>query len=388
MKKTLTVITSLAACAVFGYLILSGDKSQDTEEDDHHHHEEFLHFSSSKAKEHGIDLRTVSKGNLQFRVRAPAEIEMISDSEAHVLPKVSGIAVTAYKNLGDSVESGEVIALLESKEMAEAKSNFLTMTKKAKLASGSFQRESSLFEKKLSSAQDYHEAESKNEEALIDLELARQKLLTLGLDSREIELLPNQSPDALRDYEIRSPIKGKIISRHITPGEYVTTDSEVYVVADLSSVWAEVNIFPQDRQHVSKGQEVNILSNDGVSAKGTVSYLSPVINKETRTSTALVKIDNPNEQWLPGSYVQAEFITQEVPVDTLVTKDSVQNVDGIDVVFVASDDGFIVQPVTIGRTDEESCEIISGLDQGMSYACKNTFLLKADLKKDEAEHMD
>lgn len=388
MKKTLTITASLAACAILGYLLLGSDPSHEDEHDHHSHEDEFLHFPPAKAEEHGITMNSAESGNLKFRARAPAEIVMVSDKVAHVLPKVSGIALAAYKNIGDSVEEGEVIATLESKEMAEAKSDYLCLRKKEKLASDIFKREASLYEKKLASAQEYNEAESGYEEAVIELELARQKLFTLGLTRAEIEQLPQQSTDLLRIYEIKAPLTGKIVERHLTSGEFVTTDAEVFVVADLSYVWAEAKIFPQDRQHVTNGQEVNILSNFGLATKGVVSFLSPVIDKETRTSTALVKIDNANGQWLPGSYVQAEFITNEVPVATLVAKDSIQNIDGVDVVFVASDDGFIVQPVTIGLTDDDFCEVLSGLDPGTPYACTKTFLLKADLKKDEAEHMD
>lgn len=388
MKKTLTITLAIAACALIGYNLIGSRTVIDEHEDDEHHHDDFLQFPSGQVKDYGIDMHVAAGGTLKYRVRAPAAIEIVSDKQAHIIPKVAGIAVTAHKNLGERVDAGELLATLESKEMAEAKSNYLTMLKKEKLASGAFARESSLYEKKLSSAQDFHTAENTREEALIDLELARQKLLTLGLDSAAIGNLPSESPDALRMYELRSPIAGKIISRQFTPGEYVNTDREVFVVADLSTVWAEINVFPQDRQHVRQGQVVTIVSNDGTSSKGTVSYLSPVIDKETRTSTALVSVDNADGQWLPGSFVQAEFITEEQPVDMLVPRESIQTIDGVDVIFVAADGGFIVQPVSIGRKDDTSCEIVSGLAPGAPYACKNTFLLKADLKKDEAEHMD
>jgi cobalt-zinc-cadmium efflux system membrane fusion protein len=355
---------------------------------DHDHHDDFLQFSTDQINEYGVEVRQASGGTLRLKVRAPAEISLVTDGQAHILPKVSGIAVAAYKNLGEEVAAGELLATLESKEIAEAKSTYLTALKKEKLAAGIFNREAGLYEKKISSEEEYRNSENAKDEASIELELAKQKLITLGLNPAEIVRLSAQSPDSLRLYELRSPIAGKVVSRHLVPGEYVTSDREVFVVADLSKVWAEVNVFPNDRQHVSQGQPVTITGNDGRTAQGTVSYLSPVIDAETRTSTALVELENGNGQWLPGAFVQAEFITEELPVALLVPKDSVQNIDGTDIVFVSADGGFDIKPVILGKSDDEYCEVLSGLEPGSGYACTNTFLLKADLKKDEAEHMD
>ena len=72
----------------------------------------------------------------------------------------------------------------------------------------------------------------------------------------------------------------------------------------------------------------------------------------------------------------------------LVPKEAIQNVDGQDVIFISEKDGFAVRPITTGRSDDRQQEVLDGLTVGETYACKNTFLLKAELKKDEAEHMD
>lgn len=387
MRKSTTIGTTLVGCLLATYFLVTPNTSEIDEEEEHHH-DEFLTFSQELLEANHIEIEKALSGKLKQRVRAPAQITVVSDKKAHILPKAAGVAIAAYKNLGENVTAGEIIAILESKEMAEAKSRYLTALKKEGLASKDFIREKNLREKNISSIQDFNNAENTKEEAQIDLELAKQKLHTLGLSREAIEALPSQSPEQLRIYELRSPIAGKVISRHIAPGELVTSDHEVYIIADLSTVWAEIQVFSQDRPFVQQGQPVTISTNDGQSIKTKVSYLSPIINQDTRTSTALVNIDNTSEIWLPGSFAQAEFITEEVSVPLIVKKEAIQNIDGVDVLFIAVENGFAVKPVTKGRGDEEHCEVLSGLEPGEDYACKNTFLLKADLKKDEAEHMD
>lgn len=387
MRKLITICLTVAGCALATYFLWTPNAiEEDTHEEEHH--EDFLPFSKEVAEANNIEIEKAGPGMLKQKVEAPAQIKIIPDQEAHIHPKISGIVVAACKNLGDPVSAGEVVAILESKEMAEAKASYLTALKKEQLSSTAYEREKKLHEKNISSTQDYNAAENTMEESKIETELCRQKLLSLGLDSDCINHLPNDSCDTLRTYEVRSPITGKIIDRRIASGEFITADEEIYSVADLSTVWAEIHIFANDRPFVKQGQPVAIAANDGKTIKAKVSYLSPIINPETRTSIAYAAIDNRSGYWLPGTYAYATFLTDKTDVALAVKKEAIQNIDGVDTLFVSTDEGFAVRPVTKGRSDDDRCEIVSGLNPGEEYACKNTFLLKADLKKEEAEHMD
>lgn len=387
MKTFLTIGTTLIACFLAAYFLWTSAPDEIAENHDHPQ-QDFLSFSEELINANQIGIEKASSGPIKKIIRAPAQMIILSDQMAHILPRASGIVLAAYKNLGEDVAAGEVIATLESKDMAEAKANYLTALRREQLASKTFECEKNLHAKNLSSFQDFNQTESVKEEALIELELYRQKLHTLGLNNQAIIQLPYEASDALRIYELCSPIAGKVIARAITPGELLTINHEAYIIANLSTIWAEIHVFSQDRQFVKQGQIVTIKTNDGQTIQTKVSFLSPIIDEDTRTSIALAKIENPLGAWLPGSFAQAEFIAEQVNAPLIVKKDAIQTIDGIDVLFVSQANGFAIRPVTRGRYDEENCEIISGLEPGEDYACKNTFLLKADLKKDEAEHMD
>lgn len=392
MRKKITMIATITACALTAYAYWNIETASHEEEEEHHHHhnleDEHISISDEQLKTHGIEIQKASQGFLQQVVKAPAKITICADHVAHIYPKVSGEILKAYKNLGEYVETDEILATLGSREMAEAKAAYLAAYNRERLTEGTFQREKSLHEKKITATQEYHRAENAREESLIDLELARQKLHALGLSEQEIEQLPQTGVKNLRVYELRSPIAGKIIARHVTPGELIDLESEAYVVANLNKLWVEISIFPHDRQFIKEGQTVTISTHDGQSAKASVIYLSPIINEETRTSTAIAEIDNRLGKWFCGTYANAELVTDVINVPLMIPKESIQNIDGTDVVFVPFDEGFSVKPVVTGRSNDQHCEIISGLAPGEAYACKNTFLLKAELQKDEAEHMD
>jgi membrane fusion protein, heavy metal efflux system len=388
MQKILTLIATLAACALLSYFLWTQQNSSTEEEEHDDHHHDFVEISEDQLKSHNIDMRKATAGTLQQIVRAPAKIVIASNRLSHVIPKAPGIVLTVQKNLGERVSANEILATLESKEMAEAKAAYLTAIKKEQLENSRFQREKSLFDKNISAVQDFYTAQHDWEEAMIEKELSHQKLCSLGLCDDEILQLPQVPLKQLRVYEVRSPIEGRVIAQHITPGELVTNEHELYVIADLSKVWAEINVFSQDRPQTKQGQPVTISTHEGQKVKAVIVYLSPIIDEETRTSLAIAEIINPKETWLPGTFVQAELTTEAVPVACMITKEAVQNVDGENVIFIAQEGGFAVRPIAIGKSDEKFYEVLSGLEPGETYACSNTFLLKADLKKDEAEHMD
>lgn len=391
MRKEITIIITAAACVLIAYAFWNSARTTDDDGDNHHHDhhgEDIVNLSNEQLKTYGIDIQEAAPGKLRRAIHAPGKIMIGADQIAHIYPKVAGTIIKAYKNRGESVEANEILATVGSREMAEAKAQYLAGYNKNLLAESTLQREKALHEKRITATQDLHRIESAREESLIDLELARQKLHALGLSEQDIENLPQVPLKNLMVYEMRSPIAGKIIARYVTPGELLSLDREAYVVADLNKLWVEISIFPNERQYVKEGQVVNISTYDGQTTKALIAYLSPVINEETRTSTAIAEIDNHSGKWFSGTYVNAELVTEVINVPLMVPREAIQNIDGEDTVFVTLESGLSPRPVRVGRSDDHHCEITSGLAAGENYACKNTFLLKAELKKDEAEHMD
>lgn len=394
MRKSLTLIATLAACTLMAYIFWNMESPfhEEEEEEEHHHHhnleEEHIAFSKEQLQEHGISLQKAIPGTLQQTIKVPAKITVIPDNITHILPKVSGVAVRAYKNIGETVEAGEKLAIFESREIAEAKAEYMAALKKERMHSEIFQREQNLHEKGVSSTQDFLAVKNAWEEAGINLSLAHQKLHALGMNESDIAQILSASPEELRFYEIRSPIAGRVVSRHLNPGEFVSNDHETYVIADLDKIWAEVSVFPQDRPFVKQGQKIGVIAPDGRKVRGTVIFLSPMIEEDTRTSKAFAELDNSKGVWLPGSFTQAELVIDTIRSPLVIPKSAIQNIDGTDVVFIPTAEGFDIRPIVKGKSDDKYCEIRSGLEPGDPIACTNTFLLKAELQKDEAEHMD
>ena len=178
-----------------------------------------------------------------------------------------------------------------------------------------------------------------------------------------------ESTDTLVKYEIKAPMEGTVIARHITLGEAVAATSYLYVIADLSQVWADFHVYQRDLAVVNKGQSVMVdAGHDVPSATGKISYLGPVVSGETRTGLARVFLANTEGHWKPGMFVAGYVTTGELTVPVAVKKSAIQQIDGTPVVFVRERDGFEAREIEVGERDSTYVEILSGVRYGEKYA--------------------
>lgn len=352
-----------------------------------HSEENVIFISPEKIKELGIQTMVAESGQLSVTLATPGKIILQPDRLAHILPKISGVAQEARKNIGDRVKEGDVLAIFESREMADIKASYLAAKEKENLSFYLLEREKRLFEKKVSAEQDYLKAKSAYQEAKINVQLAEQKLHAFRIQEDEIKGLSSEHNLDLRIYDVRSPIDGIVIARHITNGEFIENTTTIYEIADISTIWVEIGIYPKDLAKVKKGQMVNVaLPVDDTVAEAKIIYLSPIIQDETITAKAVAEMKNQNENWRPGSFVKVNIDTEKIFAPVIITKEAIQDIEGKPFVFVKVPKGFEIRQVRLGVSDKENIEVLSGLNVGDEYASSNTFLLKADLSKKEAEH--
>lgn len=196
-----------------------------------------------------------------------------------------------------------------------------------------------------------------------------------------------EANESLAPYEVKSLISGTVIEKHITLGEFVSDQQDIYVIADLSSVWVNVTVYARDLERIRVGQTVAVeAAGIAETAEGKIDYVGPVVGEATRTSIARVVLPNAQGVWRPGLFVTARVRTETVEAPLVVADKAIQNVRGQTVVFVVEGDGFRAQTVAIGRTDGEWTEILSGLRPGQDVAVQNSFILKSELLKSEAGH--
>ncbi len=331
-----------------------------------------------------IETATVGPGVITRRITAPAAVKPDPDRIARVAAKVAGVVEELRKRLGDDVARGEIVAIIDSREVAEAKSEYLAASVNYDLQNALYQREKGLFEKKITAEQLFLKAKTVFTEAKLRLDLARQKLAALDMSEQEIAALSSQPISALRRKDIRSPIAGRVIERLVSIGQPVGGEGqakELYVISDLSVVEVELAVPPADLGLLREGQDVRLQNAEGRGFEGKITYVNAMITRETRSGHVLARFANPDFALRPGSLLEAEITLKETPVKIKVPRSATMIVDGKPIVFVRTANGFAKRAVDLGRGDEEAVEVVSGLEPGETIAVSNAFLLKAELGK-------
>ncbi len=429
-------------------------------------------FSEAAMRAAGIVLDSARPARLQEVLRLTGEIALNEEKVVHIVPRLDGVVKKVFKDMGDQVKKGELIAVLESRELADAKINYLSAVKqselvqadlereniiyantqqmldllqqkleieeiyrrlqdlpigenreqllpayaKVQLAQSVYQREKRLFEKGISSESEFLQAlenvksaeatylalrekiaydgdwglrqKKKNMEMEnLNLQTATQKLLALGLTRREIKGLANEKGRKFTEYELRSTLKGTVIKKHLTTGEAVKKDDDIFLLADLSNVWVNIDIPAKEVKNVRLGQLVKVRGEHlDKEAEGTLTFLGSIIEENTRTVTARVVIANTDRSWRPGTFVTVELVLNDREAPVAVRSGAVQTLRDWSVVFVRYGNLFEAQPLTLGENDGTFVEVLEGLSGGELYAAQNSFAVKAEIEKSGATH--
>jgi len=337
-------------------------------------------FTEAQIQAAGIAIETTGPANIRTALQLPGEIRFNEDRTAHVVPRVPGVVDSVPANLGQEVKRGQVLAVISSPALSEQRSELQSAQRRLELARSTHEREKKLWEEKISPQQDYLQAQQAMQEAQIAVANANQKLLALGA-------VPGSGGGALGRYELRAPFDGLVVEKHISLGESVKEDANVFTVSDLSSVWAEISVPAQHLPLVRTGETVNIRSTafDQV-AQGKVSYVGALLGAQTRTATARVTLANPQRVWRPGLFVNVELVASELQAPVTVSAEAVQSVEDKPTVFLRVPGGFMPQAVQTGRSDGRRIEITGGLKPDQPYAAAGSFVVKSQQGKASATH--
>ena len=346
-----------------------------------------VQLGPDQVKSAGIVINTVGSRRMQTIIELPGEVKADETRVAHVVPRLQGLITEVRKQAGDQVRRGDLMAVISSWELADAKSEYLAATHHVEFTRVTLEREESLWKKKISAEREYLEAKRDFDEASLSAQLAAQKLRVLGVPAASLPTLASQPAEELARYEIRSPLDGTVVERNATIGEAVSAEERIFTVTDLSAVWVEVSVYAKDLGAVHQGQEAVVVSTDlGTETTGRINFIGRLVGDETRAATARLTLPNTGGQWRPGLFVTVRLVREEVMVPLAVSSDAIQTFRDWQVVFVKYGDWFEARPLELGRTDGQYVEVLSGLKAGDEYAAANSFAVKAEIGKLGATH--
>jgi membrane fusion protein, heavy metal efflux system len=359
-------------------------------EDDHSGHEGHdghgsVGLTPEQMDKFDIRIVAVAGGPIPVTIERPAEVIYNENALAHVVPRVPGIARTVKANEGDEVAEGDVLAVLDSRELADAKAAYLASLERLALAKDNYDRAETLVGKRIVSEKTHLTAKTDFAEARINLRSARQKLLALGIGEPRLKEIAEQDDVDLTAYVMYAPLGGTIVARHLTHGESVSIDREAFIIADVSTVWVDVSIYAHDLERVEPGQAVTIITDGGLQVDGKIAFVTPNVSEETRTANARVELENAPRHLRPGMFVTARIALTADSVDVRIPANALQTHEGQSVVFVRDGDDGPLKPraVTLGRSNGTYVEVLGGLKPGEAVVAEGAFLVKSQLAKSD-----
>jgi membrane fusion protein, heavy metal efflux system len=342
-------------------------------------------LSAEKQKMAGLEIISLSPETVSTPLAATAVIELNADRVSKVSSRVAGKIIRLMVSQGQRVKAGQPLAYADTAELDQAYSEYLKAKGKQELAEKTLRREEILFEKKVCPEKDVLKARQELGEVEADLTLSKEKFRLLGINIAQIEQQKANGWNGHPLIPISSTIGGVVIEKAVTQGEVISPDKMLFTVADLTTLWLQIDLYEKDLARIKTGMDVrlSVASLPDKSFKGRISYIGDLLDEKTRTIKARVTVDNSGSLLKPGMFATVEIQTA-VGEKKLMVPEGAVFIDGpAYYVFVrTAADKFSKKEIKIGKTMDKKAEILEGLKEGEPVVTQGAFALKSELKKE------
>lgn len=321
-----------------------------------------------------IAIETVGNGGMSAEIPSTGTVTASPGGEAVILSRASGNVTRINRQLGDSVKVGDVLAQVESLEAATMSAERITTGARADLARKNYTREKSLFDQGVTPRQ--------------DVESSQAALAVAEADARRANMVAraaNLSKDG-NSIAVTSPIAGKVAAQSVTLGAFVQPQTELFRVAGMTPPLVEASVAASDVSRINAGNRATIIPASGAPVEATVRSVTPTVSGTTRAAMVLLTPVSSKTTLVVGEGVQVRLhLGGGKSGGIVVPEDAVQNIDGRDILFVRTANGFRPTPVLVGTRSGGVAQIVGGIKAGGQVATRNAFLIKADMIKSEKE---
>jgi len=339
---------------------------------------ERITFSRAFVERAKLKFAPVTRASLVPVVTAVGTVAFNPAHVAAVGARLRGLVSRVNKFEGATVEPGTVLAVIESAELGEAQAAVSMLEAEKRAADMNYQRETALSQKNLTTQREAEVAAVEAERSQLMLGAAKQKVAALsgGVGSH--------SSGRLGAHELRSPMKGTIVERFISPGQSVEGQLVAFRIADIDHLWVELDVFERNLAKLRVGDRVELspLAAPKDVFEGRVALVGAVIDAESRSAPIRIEVDNRDRRLRAGQAVNARIHAASggEQASTLVPSSAITFVDGKSTLFVKNGENAVrVVKVELGITNGQDTEVIGGVSAGDEVVSEGVFALKSEL---------
>lgn len=329
-----------------------------------------------------VEIAALGSSEVRELLRVPGRVEADENRMARIGAPVNGRITDLQATVGQEVRRGAVLATINSTELSSAQLAFLKAQSQRELAARSSARAKQLFDADVIGAAELQRRQSELTMAEAELGAAADQLKVLGMSTAAVNrLAETRSINSLS--QIVASVSGTVIERKVTEGQVVQPADPVFLVADLSSVWVLADIPEQNAGSIRVGEEVavEIAALPGRTVTGRLTFVSPVVNPQTRTVQARLDLANQQREYKPD--MLASVLIQGKPQQRqTVPNDAVVREENRDFLFVRSGDNtFRLQAVQLGIDYHGRRVVEGGLREGDQVVINGAFHLNNERKR-------
>jgi cobalt-zinc-cadmium efflux system membrane fusion protein len=326
------------------------------------------------AKLAGITTTKAVAGKGKAVVVAPATISYDATRVAQVSARSPGVVKSVLVDVGTQVSAGAALAVIESAAVSGDQSRLSAARSRVQMTEANYRREAELEKKGISAKKDVLAAQQEHREALAELQALQASLRGMGASGGG-------------RYTLKAPVPGVVTQRTVTLDSYVDAQAPLFEIVDTSAMWAELALSEADLGSVKPGMPV-VLKVDGLEGhefKGTISYIAPAVDPQTRTAKARVRLANPEGLLRANMFGQARIEVGASGASVAIPRDAVQRAKTVKLAFVRkAENEFEARRIELASAPVkgELVEIASGLEVGEEVAVVGSYFLKTETLKD------
>lgn len=349
--------------------------------DEHAEGEEIVHLEPDAVRSSDIEVAVVEASTERATITLPAVVAVRENGIARVGSIIPGRIVRLSAGEGDWKGRGSVMAVLESADVGVARAEYLGAVATETRARAELERQEILAEERIGAGRNLEEARSALAAAAAARQEAEGHLRTLGINPKKLGSSSNR-------ITITAPISGIVTSRPVTLGEYVDPADDLFTLVNTSTVWIDAQATPEQARQLAAGEVAFVRGPEGDRVSGTIIYIAPTLDPESRTATVRVEVPNREGAFRPGSFVTFEGQTSGRRRVIALPAAAIDR-DGEDLYVWRHVAEGTFERVAIASEGEvgDRMVVTSGIEEGDTVVISGVFYLRSALKAGElSEH--
>ncbi len=348
-----------------------------------------VQLSEASCKLADVKTANAQEGNGRAVLKAMGKAVTPDAQMAIVSYSFPGRIAEVRAKVGDWVEKGQSVILLESHDVGEAKTDFIKAMASLELTRVNRDIEERLMNDGTSARRGLLMAEAEYQLAQVTADAAERKLHVLGFSEERVkEITTNHEINPT--VTLTAPISGKVVASKAILGGMVDQATEILTIVDPRLIWTHAEVFEKDLAKVKVGQKVEITvpAYHGEVFRGTVGHIGDQVNEETRTITVRTEVANEDQRLKPGMFANVSILLNGTEPMVLVPSAAVLDDGNQKIVFVKQEGGFIRREVETNVVEGDQTQIVRGLQAGEEVVVQGNHQLRSELQREllEASH--